>query len=145
MNRNAIARICILSYVSIALISCSHLQRSNVANSETSGAAAPVVGEAVKGDGAGTPNDLDDTGKDLSAVPIEVNRLVLEWIDYFQGRGREHMERYLARGSKYIPMMKEILRREGLPEDLVYIALIESGFSSSAKSTATRLPSTICT
>lgn len=81
-------------------------------------------------------NDLDSSGSDLAAIPIEVNRLVLQWIDYFQGRGREHMERYLSRSTRYIPKMKEILKKKGMPEDLIYIALIESGFSSAAKSTA---------
>jgi membrane-bound lytic murein transglycosylase D len=82
------------------------------------------------------PNDLSDNGADLIGIPLEVNRLVLKWIDYFQGPGRPHMERYLSRSTRYAPAMKEILRKEGLPEDLIYIALIESGFSSTAHSSA---------
>ena len=88
---------------------------------------------------AATPpgnGDLTDSGADLKAIPLAVNRQVLRWIDYFQGQGRPHMERYLSRSSRYMPIMKSILRKEGLPEDLIYIALIESGFSSSAKSSA---------
>ena len=81
-------------------------------------------------------NDLTDSGADLKAIPIEINRLVLQWIDYFQGPGRPHMERYLSRSTRYMPVMRGILKKEGLPEDLIYIALIESGFSSSAKSSA---------
>jgi membrane-bound lytic murein transglycosylase D len=69
-------------------------------------------------------------------IPIEINHHVNKWISYFQGRGRKHMNRYLTRSGRYIPMMKDILREENLPEDLVYIALIESGFSSSAHSHA---------
>jgi membrane-bound lytic murein transglycosylase D len=84
----------------------------------------------------GPTNDLSDTGADLNAIPLEVNRMVLQWIDYFQGRGRPHMERYLSRLPRYAPAMKEILRKEGLPEDLIYIALIESGFSATAHSSA---------
>lgn len=71
-----------------------------------------------------------------SEIPHEMNSAVLKWLDYFQGRGRRHMNRYLARSTKYLPMMKKTLREEGLPEDLVYVALIESGFSSSARSHA---------
>ena len=67
---------------------------------------------------------------------MDVNRNVLQWIDYFQGRGRPHMERYLSRSSRYMPLMQDILRKEGLPEDLIYIALIESGFSATAHSSA---------
>ncbi len=58
-------------------------------------------------------------------------------MDYlFQGRGRPHMERYLARSTRYEKLMKKVLRDNGLPEDLFYIALIESGFSSAATSHA---------
>lgn len=97
---------------------------------------SPQEAAAIKQAGPTTSNDLDDSGKDLNAIPMDVNRLVLEWIDYFQGKGREHMERYLSRSSRYVPMMKQILAKQGLPEDLVYIALIESGFSPSAHSSA---------
>lgn len=82
------------------------------------------------------PGDLNDSGADLKAVPLAVNQKVLQWIDYFQGAGRPHMERYLSRSTRYAPIMKSILRKEGLPEDLIYIALIESGFSSTAHSHA---------
>lgn len=95
-----------------------------------------VDGSADVGADQPPQSDLNDSGSDLSAIPIEVNRLVLKWIDYFQGRGRPHMERYLSRSTRYMPVMKEILRKEGLPEDLIYIALIESGFSSTAHSSA---------
>lgn len=68
--------------------------------------------------------------------PITMNSRVEGWIDYFTGRGRSHMERYLGRSSRYIPMMKQTLKKAGLPEDLVYLALIESGFNLRAKSHA---------
>lgn len=82
------------------------------------------------------PGDLSDSGADLQAIPLAVNQKVLQWIDYFQGAGRPHMERYLSRSTRYAPIMKSILRKEGLPEDLIYIALIESGFSATAHSHA---------
>ncbi len=99
-------------------------------------AAAGTSSSGVAGSAAAAPNDLSDSGADLLGIPLEVNRLVLKWIDYFQGPGRGHMERYLSRSTRYSPIMKAILRREGLPEDLIYIALIESGFSSTAHSSA---------
>ncbi len=68
--------------------------------------------------------------------PITVNSRVEGWIDYFTGRGREHMERYLARSARYIPRMKETLKKLGMPQDLVYLALIESGFNLKARSHA---------
>jgi membrane-bound lytic murein transglycosylase D len=74
--------------------------------------------------------------QELDTIPVEMNPLVERWIQYFQTRGRPHMERYLARSTRYMSLMKRILRKNGLPEDLIYIALIESGFSSRATSHA---------
>lgn len=73
---------------------------------------------------------------ELDKIPEEVHPLVDKWVSYFQGRGKVHMERYLSRSSRYEALMKKVLRDNGLPEDLFYIALIESGFSSSAFSKA---------
>ena len=74
--------------------------------------------------------------QELEVIPTEVNPLVDKWVTYFQGRGRGYMERYLARSTRYEAIMKKVLRDNGLPEDLFYIALIESGFSSEATSHA---------
>lgn len=76
------------------------------------------------------------TDPELETIPVEINDLVEKWITYFQGRGRPHMERYLSRSTRYSKLMKKILRQNGLPEDLIYIALIESGFSHKATSRA---------
>lgn len=76
------------------------------------------------------------TDQELETIPSEINESVEMWIRYFQGRGRPHMERYLARSTRYEALMKKVLRDNKLPEDLFYIALIESGFSSSAFSHA---------
>jgi membrane-bound lytic murein transglycosylase D len=73
---------------------------------------------------------------ELEQIPVEINPLVEKWINYFQGRGRKHMERYLARSTRYEKLMKKVLRDNGLPEDIFYIALIESGFTSHATSHA---------
>src|SRR5690606_30094907 len=42
----------------------------------------------------------------------------------------------LSRSGRYVPMMREILKENGLPEDLIYLSMIESGFSSYAHSRA---------
>lgn len=67
-------------------------------------------------------------------IALDYNEKVEVWIKYFQGRGRRYMEQYLSRSTRYLPMMKNVLRENGLPEDLVYISLIESGFSPIAHS-----------
>lgn len=67
-------------------------------------------------------------------VALDDNEHVQLWVRYFQGRGRKYMQSYLSRSTRYLPMMKNVLRENGLPEDLVYISLIESGFSPQAHS-----------
>ena len=71
-----------------------------------------------------------------SDIPLQLNSKVEYFIDYFQTRGRGTFARWLSRSERYIPMMKEVLRKEGMPEDLVYLAMIESGFSPHAYSVA---------
>jgi membrane-bound lytic murein transglycosylase D len=71
-----------------------------------------------------------------SDIPLTVNEKVQYFIRYFQGPGRSSFARWLSRSERYIPMMREILRKEGLPEDLVYLAMIESGFTPHAVSVA---------
>ena len=80
--------------------------------------------------------DLNDNETDMQNLPETFNEGVDKWIEYFQGRGRDSMKRYLSRSSRYLPKMKAILKKHGLPEDLVYIALIESGFNAKALSRA---------
>ncbi|MEP7176765.1 MAG: LysM peptidoglycan-binding domain-containing protein [Gemmatimonadales bacterium] len=58
------------------------------------------------------------------------------YLDFFQGRGREGMGIWLTRMPRYEAMIRERLQEQGLPGDLVYLALIESGFSNSATSRA---------
>ena len=73
------------------------------------------------------------------SIPVVENDRVRYFVDYFRGKKRGFFEVALARSGKYIPMMASILRQEGLPEDLVYLSLIESGFSLHALSRAKAL------
>lgn len=69
-------------------------------------------------------------------IPIEMNERVARWLAYFQTEGRENFELWLARSGRFEPLLREELRAAGLPEDLVYLSLIESGFSPRAYSRA---------
>ncbi|CAN5338448.1 hypothetical protein BH18GEM1_BH18GEM1_21450 [soil metagenome] len=69
-------------------------------------------------------------------IPIVLNDRVLWWIDYFARRIPDSFERYLTRSGAWLPYLKTELKEAGLPEDLVYLALIESGFSTRAVSRA---------
>ena len=61
--------------------------------------------------------------------PLDSNPLVDKWITYFsRGSGRGSMKRYLERSNRYLSLMQSMLRKEGLPVDIVYMSMVESGF-----------------
>ncbi len=69
-------------------------------------------------------------------IPITINARVEYFLNYFQTEKRRVFRNWLARSTRYVPRMREILRENGLPEDLVYLAMIESGFNVGAYSPA---------
>jgi len=88
--------------------------------------AAPQTTETVKEDLAETEHD----------IPIAQNSRVLAYVELFQGRLREFIQDGLSRGTQYLPMIQNVFRAEGLPLDLAYIPIIESGFKPNAVSKA---------
>ena len=85
-----------------------------------------------------SPELKDAVRSDLAAVlhdiPIPLNQTVLKYIDLFQGRLHDFIEDGLKRGGKYLPMIQNVFRAEGLPLDLAYVPLIESAFKPNALS-----------
>ena len=79
------------------------------------------------------PDDRPRKGADFD-IPIVINAKVEQFIQYFQTALRNKFSNWLALSGKYIPFMRTLLRENGLPEDLVYLALIESGFNPYAYS-----------
>lgn len=69
-------------------------------------------------------------------LPVTYNKKVGNWITYFQGRGKNFFRNWLEKSTKYMPLLQTELRKAGLPTDLAYMVMIESGFSSTAVSTA---------
>ncbi len=69
-------------------------------------------------------------------IPITYNKRVQKWINYYQGRGKNWLTKIFAKSYRYFPGMQYSLRQKGLPLDLAYIAIIESGLSSQARSHA---------
>lgn len=79
------------------------------------------------------PEDHPNKGENFD-IPIVMNAKVEHFIHYFQTTAKNSFANWLARSEKYIPFMKSLLKENGLPEDLVYLALIESGFNPYAYS-----------
>jgi membrane-bound lytic murein transglycosylase D len=79
------------------------------------------------------PKDQEKQAQEFD-IPIVINAKVEQFIQYFQTTARKVFSSWLARSEKYIPFMRNLLKENGLPEDLVYMALIESGFNPYAYS-----------
>ena len=73
---------------------------------------------------------------DIDVTNFVGNRRVLEYLEFFQLDARDRFEIWLSRLGRYEGMIRERLRTRGLPEDLVYLTLIESGLSNTAVSRA---------
>ncbi|MEA1986230.1 MAG: LysM peptidoglycan-binding domain-containing protein [Candidatus Marinimicrobia bacterium] len=69
-------------------------------------------------------------------IPIILNRRVQRIIDYFQTRGKKTFQTWLERETKYEDFIFKILKEKGMPEELIYLAMIESGFKPTAYSYA---------
>jgi membrane-bound lytic murein transglycosylase D len=89
--------------------------------------------EPTKETEAAVAADLATTEHDL---PIENNERVQSFIGLFQTNLREFMQESLERSAKYLPMVQEVFRSEGIPLDLAYLAIVESGYKTNALSRA---------
>lgn len=89
---------------------------------------------------------LSDETKDVEPIlaqaipkydlPQSKHPSVGKWIKFLQGRGREWFEIWLARSTRYVPLFYEVLEAYKLPKDLIFLAMVESGFSPRAFSSA---------
>jgi membrane-bound lytic murein transglycosylase D len=69
-------------------------------------------------------------------VPLVLNYSVEQNIAFFQQKGREHFQRWLHLSGRYFPIMRKVFEDERVPEELIYLSLIESGLNPAARSWA---------
>ena len=93
----------------------------------------PVAPEAVRREAATL---LGRPTWDIDVETYASHERVQYWMTYFTGRSRWHFERYIERAGRYDSMIRARLSAAGLPQDLIYLAMIESGFNPKAKSPA---------
>lgn len=107
-----------------------------------------VLGAAAAGgpDGENAPVSSTASGivREASAavsdatwdIPVVRNAPVERFVDIFTGRQQDRMALYLKRSGRYEGMIRGKLRERGMPEDLLYLSMIESGFNPTARSHA---------
>ena len=94
---------------------------------------------AVFGDSVGVPPDsveAEELTWDLDVRSYETHARVEHYVTMFTNDARSRIIDRLERGSRYEPMIRAKLKAGGLPEDMYYLALIESGYSPDAYSRA---------
>jgi membrane-bound lytic murein transglycosylase D len=96
----------------------------------------PLAGEDARHEAEQIFGTREATGFDIDVSSFAGNRRVLEYLEFFQLDARDRFEIWLSRLGRYEGMIRERLRAKGLPEDLVYLTLIESGLSNTAVSRA---------
>ncbi|MBA3659104.1 MAG: transglycosylase SLT domain-containing protein [Gemmatimonadales bacterium] len=92
-------------------------------------AADPGIGDVPAFDGQGVRWDID-------VISYATHPRVQYYLSYFQHSGRHGMAAFLTRGVRYESLIRRRFEDEGLPGDLGYLALIESGYSNEAVSRA---------
>lgn len=73
---------------------------------------------------------------DIAVAPYETHERVEHYVARYTGPARSWVTERLARGTRFEPMIREKLRAAGLPEDMYYLAFVESGFDNHAYSRA---------
>jgi len=105
-------------------------QKSEPAPIDEANELTPAVDQNVK---AKAEAEIKFTRSDL---PLMMTDQVAGYINYFSNRGRGTVEGALARSGRYEDMIRRILREEGVPQELIYLAQAESGFHPLAVSRA---------
>ena len=85
-----------------------------------------------------TTSVVDETNRVIipADIPLEINSHVEQWMTYFTGKGSGAMRRWLERSGKYFPMMTKVFQEVGVPQQLVYLSMMESGLNPTARSWA---------
>ncbi len=86
--------------------------------------------------GVQPPADSTVGGAIQYDFPVLMNKQVQMYIDLFQNEERGAFSNWLSRSKRYLPVIRKDLKSAGLPLDLAYLAMIESGFNQRAYSTA---------
>lgn len=82
------------------------------------------------------PLHLDKIAPAEFDIPVVVNPMVEKWMRYFLGSGRKWYVRWLGRSTRYKDLIDRQMKAKGLPRDLLYVSMVESGFSPYARSFA---------
>ncbi len=107
----------------------------NVSADEVARRAVELFGDSAKSD-ASPADSAEAPSWDIDVHSYESRARVAHYVQLFSTRAKETVEAQLERGTRYEPMIRARMREGGLPEDMYYLAMIESGFNPNAYSRA---------
>ncbi|MEO7457142.1 MAG: transglycosylase SLT domain-containing protein [Gemmatimonadaceae bacterium] len=108
-------------------------ESASVSSTDVSRSAQDVFGESV---GATTPDSAAEPTWDMDVRSYATQDRVAHYVSMFTGRAKDRITERLERGTRYEPMIRAKFREGGVPEDMYYLALVESGFDPHAYSRA---------
>ncbi len=96
------------------------------------------TGEGIQQDDASAQKVVDNNSSVIPASHTNevASKAVAKNLGFFSTRIRDKFSMWLSRSGKYLELMKDILRKKDVPEDMVFLSLIESGFNPYAYSIA---------
>lgn len=108
----------------LLMTACAQTPIKNEITQSTQAVNSPAKTQVIEEQYAASYADIDSfrlsdktntiVDKELLAIPSDYNPMVEKWIAYFQGSGRRHMEKYLARMTRYEKLMKRVLTENGV-------------------------------
>lgn len=117
------------------------IQKKGADNHELADADADE--ESIKKEVGGTEVDEELPGSDKDAIPYSKDFLSLKktkrmqfWVEYFTKHQRDRFQRFINNGEEYRHHIEKIFVEHGLPKELYFVGLIESGYYLGARSHA---------
>ena len=94
---------------------------------------APVTMDSAAGEVASAG---DEATWDIDVRSYATHDRVTRYVELFSGKARDRIQARLQRGKRYEPMIRAKFRAAGIPEDMYYLGLVESGYDPHAYSRA---------
>jgi membrane-bound lytic murein transglycosylase D len=107
-----------------------------VSTTEVTKRAVDVFGDSLADAPAAKSDSIEEPTWDMDVRSYETQERVAHYVTMFTGRAKERIAERLQRGTRYEPMIRAKMKAGGLPEDMYYLALVESGFDPHAYSRA---------
>jgi len=109
---------------------------TTLSSTDVTKGAIGVFGDSLVDAPAAKSDSIEEPTWDMNVRSYETQERVAHYVNMFTGRAKDRIAERLQRGTRYEPMIRAKMKAGGLPEDMYYLALVESGFDPHAYSRA---------